>query len=202
LGDLLVLDVGGATTDVHSVTPGSGEIGVMLISPEPFAKRTVEGDLGVYVNIRNVAEIMGMDALRRQFPDADTLLNEVGHLPINDKQKAFITCLTQAAIICAMERHAGKLIDSYGPMGRKTLAAGKDLTAIRYVIGTGGALTRLPSGAAMLENILEKADSTRLWPRKGARVLIDRHYIMASLGVMAARYPQDALLLLRRSLSA
>mgnify|MGYP001222640608 CR=1 FL=1 len=46
IGDLLVLDVGGATTDVHSVTEGSEEINRILINPEPLAKRTVEGDLG------------------------------------------------------------------------------------------------------------------------------------------------------------
>jgi len=44
LGDLVVFDVGGATTDVHSVTEGSMEINSILISPEPVAKRTVEGD--------------------------------------------------------------------------------------------------------------------------------------------------------------
>ena len=55
LGDLLVLDVGGATTDIHSVTEGSEEIALIQITPEPVAKRTVEGDLGVYVNARSLA---------------------------------------------------------------------------------------------------------------------------------------------------
>src|SRR6056297_2134302 len=54
VGDLLVLDVGGATTDVHSVTGGSEEISRILIAPEPEAKRTVEGDLGTYISRRNV----------------------------------------------------------------------------------------------------------------------------------------------------
>ncbi|MGI5998060.1 MAG: glutamate mutase L, partial [Lutispora sp.] len=49
LGDLVIFDVGGATTDVHSVTEGSEEINKILISPEPYAKRTVEVDLGVFV---------------------------------------------------------------------------------------------------------------------------------------------------------
>ncbi len=47
LGDCLVFDVGGATTDVHSVTDGSLEWASKLTEPEPRAKRTVEGDLGV-----------------------------------------------------------------------------------------------------------------------------------------------------------
>jgi len=40
IGDLIVIDVGGATTDIHSVTLGSEEINRILISPEPYAKRT------------------------------------------------------------------------------------------------------------------------------------------------------------------
>nr|MBP7200263.1 glutamate mutase L [Mesotoga sp.] len=50
--DVLVVDIGGATTDVDSVTDGDPEISKMLVSPEPRSKRTVEGDLGVYVNAR------------------------------------------------------------------------------------------------------------------------------------------------------
>ena len=41
IGDLLVLDVGGATTDIHSVTEGSEEIALIQITPEPMAKRAV-----------------------------------------------------------------------------------------------------------------------------------------------------------------
>ena len=47
IGDLIVLDVGGATTDLHSVASESDQVERILIAPEPKAKRTVEGDLGV-----------------------------------------------------------------------------------------------------------------------------------------------------------
>jgi uncharacterized protein (TIGR01319 family) len=57
LGDCLVFDVGGATTDVHSVSEGSREWADRLTEPEPRAKRTVEGDLGVYINARNIIEM-------------------------------------------------------------------------------------------------------------------------------------------------
>lgn len=65
IGDLLVLDVGGATTDIHSVTEGSEEIAMIQITPEPAAKRTVEGDLGVYVNAGSLARQIGMAQLSR-----------------------------------------------------------------------------------------------------------------------------------------
>ena len=52
------MDVGGATTDVHSVAKGSPEIQAILESPEPFAKRTVEGDLGIHVNARHLVDLV------------------------------------------------------------------------------------------------------------------------------------------------
>ena len=39
IGDLAVIDIGGATTDVHSVTEGSDEISVLMTTPEPVCKR-------------------------------------------------------------------------------------------------------------------------------------------------------------------
>jgi hypothetical protein len=99
-----------------------------------------------------------------------------------------------------MERHAGRLVDFYGPAGKKTMASGKDLTAVKYVVGTGGALTRLPNRADILKSALEPKSSPRLGPRTDAKVLIDNHYIMASLGVLAAVYRDEALSLLKQSI--
>ena len=200
IGDLIVFDVGGATTDLHSVTGGAPEIGEMMISPEPFAKRTVEGDLGVFVNIPHIVEKIGMEELTREFPDAERLISEAKAIPETDEQKAFIERLTQAAVDCALDRHAGKLIDFYGPSGKKILASGKDLTAVKYIVGTGGALTRLPQRERILRGITEPNNSTRLTPRHGAKILVDNHYIMASLGVLSVKYREAAAALLGKSL--
>lgn len=198
LGDLIVFDIGGATTDLHSVTDGSPEISDIAISPEPFAKRTVEGDLGVFVNIQNIAERIGMDELTREFPNARELIDTAPPIPETDEQKRFIGRLARAAAECALDRHAGRLTDIYGPNGKKTLAAGKDLTAVKYLVGTGGALTRLPF--EILQTLPEPASSVRLTPRRGARVLIDNDYIMASLGVLSLVHREAALALMLRSL--
>jgi uncharacterized protein (TIGR01319 family) len=65
LGALVVVDPGGATTDVHSI--GSGEpstAGVIRYGlPEPRAKRTVEGDLGMRHNAAAIVDAIGFDAL-------------------------------------------------------------------------------------------------------------------------------------------
>ena len=66
LGDLIVLDVGGATTDLHSVATESDKIARIMIAPEPKAKRTVEGDLGVYVNRMKVIESIGEEQMKKR----------------------------------------------------------------------------------------------------------------------------------------
>ncbi len=200
IGDLIIFDVGGATTDLHSVTEGSSEINSILISPEPVAKRTVEGDLGVYVNVMHVVEKIGMDNLKKEFPDVDELLENYKPIPETDREKQFVERLTKEAVLTSLERHAGHLRYFYTASGKKTVAEGKDLTAIQYIIGTGGALTRLQNNKQILESVKTQAKEQELYPAKAARVLIDEDYILSSLGVLSKSYHDDALLLMKKSL--
>ncbi len=198
LGDVIVVDIGGATTDLHSVTAGSEEIGRMLVSPEPFAKRTVEGDLGVFVNRMRLVDRIGWISLSQEFPDAASLNETVGAIPQNPEQVRFIERLAREAAIAAMDRHAGRLKDLYGPTGKKTIAVGKDLTAVRTVIGTGGALSRLPGGKTILQAMLSVRTGNRLYPPEDATVRIDKAYVLSAIGVLSKRFPLAAERLLRQ----
>lgn len=200
LGDLVVFDVGGATTDVHSVTEGSEEISRILISPEPVAKRTVEGDLGMFVNLPHVVEKIGMENLLREFLDAEELIKNAKPIPETDREKEFIERLAKEAVLTSLERHAGALRNLYSSTGKKTVAEGKDLTNVKYIVGTGGALTRLPHRVDILKSVGTHSKGMELFPNKDAKILIDNNYIMASLGVLSKRYPQDALALLKESM--
>ncbi|HBC30945.1 MAG TPA: DNA mismatch repair protein MutL [Clostridiales bacterium] len=200
IGDLIIFDVGGATTDLHSVTGGSSEINSILISPEPVAKRTVEGDLGVYVNVAHVVEKIGMDNLKKEFPDAEELLENYKPIPVTDREKQFVERLTKEAVLTSLERHAGKLRYFYTASGKKTVAEGKDLTAIQYIIGTGGTLTRLSGNKQILELVKTYGKEHELYPTGAARVLIDEDYILSSLGVLSKSYLYDALYLMKKSL--
>ncbi len=203
IGDLMTIDVGGATTDVHSVTEDSEEISRIMLSPEPFAKRTVEGDLGVYVNMKNIVDMVGEDKLMDELDlDEPALQNLIQHhkpIPESDLEMRFVEVLAEHATITAVKRHAGKLIALYGPSGKKTIAEGKDLTGVRYIIATGGALTRLSGRNDIIEKIPLSNTGTGLLPNKEAEILIDNHYIMASLGVMSKKYPEIALDLMMKS---
>ncbi len=201
LGDVLVFDVGGATTDVHSVTPGADEINRLMISPEPLAKRTVEGDLGVYINARHVAERIGFSELGRMLgTDAEEILKNWQPIPQGKTELMLLEELTTEAVQTALDRHVGRIRQLYGPSGRVSLAEGKDLTCVRYVIGTGGALAKLQTAPEILRTVLNRPAGQALLPKSGAEVLIDRHYNMAVLGVLGVRYPQAATYLMQRSL--
>ncbi|MGI6212187.1 MAG: GlmL-related ornithine degradation protein [Anaerovoracaceae bacterium] len=205
LGDLMVLDVGGATTDVHSVAVESDKIARLMTQPEPKAKRTVEGDLGVYVNRYKVIESIGEENLREECEeigiDLDDTLRTYHAIPRKENEFKLVERLTEEAVLRAVERHAGQLRYMYGPSGRSTVAEGKDLTQVKYIIGTGGALTRLPHRVEIMKKIPESNDNgMRLFPTKHAQVLVDNDYIMASLGVLSKEHKEDAIKLLEQSL--
>ncbi len=205
IGDLMTVDVGGATTDIHSVTEGSEEVSRVLISPEPVAKRTVEGDLGVFVNMHNIVELIGFDKLKTALNvDEETLLDLIeNHVPIpkTPLQIQFVERLTKEAISISASRHAGGFRTLFAGGGKKTYAEGKDLTSIKYIIGTGGACTRLPNRITLLKEITNNLMGDKLLPNKEAQILIDNDYIMASLGVLSKEHPESALLLLKKSLN-
>jgi len=205
IGDLVTIDVGGATTDVHSVTEGSEEVNRILISPEPIAKRTVEGDLGVYVNMHNVVERIGIENLANkmelQVEDIQKLIDNHKPIPKTDMEKRFVEELTLEAVLTAIRRHAGHFRHLYGPNGKKTIAEGKDLTTVKYIVGTGGALTRLPRRIEILEQISLSNKGNDLFPNKESKILVDNNYIMASLGVLSKKHPQAALSLMKESLN-
>ena len=78
LGEVAVIDIGGATTDVHSVgftKPNDSEAYVMDLA-EPYLKRTVEGDLGLRVNAESIIQAVAEHA--DDLLDADHVL--IGHL--------------------------------------------------------------------------------------------------------------------------
>ena len=204
LGDVVTVDIGGATTDIHSVTEGSEEISRIMIAPEPAAKRTVEGDLGVYVNVQNIIDLATKEWLRKvlelTITELEELIDDYKPIPKTLLEKAFVEKLASVACSTAIERHAGDLIDVYSTSGRKKAAKGKDLTAVKYIVGTGGVLTKLPGRLDILKSMINVTNKTKLLPHSDVTVLIDNHYIMASVGVMSKTHSEDSIEFLRQSL--
>jgi uncharacterized protein (TIGR01319 family) len=197
LGDLLVIDVGGATTDVHSVTEGSTEILDILVSPEPIAKRTVEGDLGVYVNSSNIIDLLDIRDLKGL--SKDYIKQNIKPIPSTEEEIKCSLKLTKKAVEIAVNRHVGYIKRSYGAT-KSFIAYGKDLSKVKYIIGTGGALCRLPGGIDLLKDIRYNKDDLTMLPRNNAEVLLDNNYIMACAGVLSRENKEAAVTLLKQSL--
>lgn len=197
IGDLVVIDVGGATTDVHSVTEGSSDILDILVSPEPMAKRTVEGDIGVYVNKDNIIKML--DDREIIGYSKEFLIENTKAIPRTDDEIECSVLLTKKAVDVAINRHIGYIKRVFGS-SKNYIAYGKDLSKVGYIIGTGGALTKLPKGMETLSSIKYlKGDMTML-PRKGAKILIDKMYIMACAGVLSIENKEASEALLGKSL--
>ncbi len=197
IGDVVVIDVGGATTDVHSVTEGSVDVLDILVTPEPKAKRTVEGDLGVYVNRNNVIELLNdyeLENLTRE-----EIEQYIKPIPRTEREIKWSRILTQKATNVAVSRHVGYIKRHYGA-GKKFIAYGKDLSMVKYIVGTGGALTRLEQGENILEGIKETKEEVTMNPRKDSKVLIDSMYIVACAGVLSRENKDAAITLLKESL--
>ncbi len=203
LGDLLAVDVGGATTDVHSAAAGSEEIARIQTGPEPFFKRTVEGDLGTYLNAGLLADMIGMDRLDRELGlDARALLQDWPPIPETPQQETLAGRLAREAGSLAISRHAGKLRQVFLPEGRRRFASGKDLSEAGILIATGGALTRLRDRLPVLRHLRDlNASGAMLYPAPGTlRVLTDSQYLMAALGTLSRRWPEAALRMMLGSL--
>ena len=202
IGDTMTLDVGGATTDVSSATNGSENINLILQNPEPLFKRTVEGDLGCYVSKRNVIQLVGIEKMAKALSigedKAQELLENLPPIPKNEEQIRVAEFLALEAVMTSVYRHAGELKIIFNGVQKKA-ATGKDLTAIKYIVGTGGALTRLPKRVKILEEILKSNRVDKLLPKEGVKILIDNHYIMASAGVLSLVDKEGTMGLLEKS---
>ncbi len=193
-GDCLVFDVGGATTDVHSVTEGGAEWHSRLVEPEPRAKRTVEGDLGVYVNARHVVELSGELM-------GETHLDDLAALPATEREKALTRWLCEKAVAIGARRHAGVVSDIFTPTGRRQVVKGKDLTAVKWVVATGGALTKVDRAAECLRAVCTGAGK-HLLPDSSATILVDAEYRFSALGTLAHAYPDDVRATFRQWIDA
>ncbi|WIM99285.1 glutamate mutase L [Actinoplanes oblitus] len=165
---VLVVDVGGATTDVYSalVPDAEAETGPRRdVAGTLWRSRTVEGDLGVAV---------GADGTRA------AAVTEKLPPPGGDRE------LAATAATIALRRHARG--HSAGPGLPRT--GGRDLRDVRIVIGSGGVL-RHGGGDHVLGAVL--ADTAGGWALPDrARTIVDSEYVLAAAGLLAVDHPEAA----------
>ncbi len=212
IGDLIVVDIGGATTDIHSIAKGEPTKPSIMIKglEEPYAKRTVEGDLGMRYSAIALLEAAGTRKIRNYLHDSlkqvDVKANcqyrhdHIKMVPQSEEEIRFDEAMAMAATEIAMTRHCGVLECVYTPMGTMFNQSGKDLTEAPYVIGTGGVIIHSmnPKGILKAGNFNEQ-DPVHLKPQD-PKFLVDKTYILSSMGLLAQEYPDLAVRILKKYL--
>jgi uncharacterized protein (TIGR01319 family) len=168
---VVVLDVGGATTDVYCVpdpdaeqaTLGREAVGV------PARRRTVEGDLGVVSSVDDLRAAALAEGLA---PGDDPL------------------SLGEAAATVALRRHL-RAEAAYGPGGAGARGVGLVVLSggvFRHAdpVAVEGVVARLAADRGGAGSVLS-----------GTPVVVDRRYVLAAAGLLAAEHPDAAAGLLR-----
>jgi uncharacterized protein (TIGR01319 family) len=201
-GDLVVVDVGGATTDVYSALAPDADQDTGPRRPVAgtlWRARTVEGDLGVRWSAAGVVEAAGAQGLLAPGEAgplaraAAARVADPGLLATGDAQRAVDARIAGLAVTVALRRHARA-----EPGG----GGGRDLRAVRWVIGSGGVLRYGPDGAreALAAALNDHAGGWAL-PRS-ARVVLDVDGVLAAAGLLAGDHPEAAVALLSDRLPA
>jgi uncharacterized protein (TIGR01319 family) len=202
LGDLVIIDPGGATTDVHSACRGlpTNPRIIRRGLPDPYLKRTVEGDLGLRHNADSILQAEGAEGLARvaglsvervaQLVAA--LEADVESLPTSVDEAAIDFALGRAAINIAVERHAGHIQVVYGNEGPVTFQYGKDLSKVATIIGTGGILAHGRTPELTLAAALRGAEETMSLRPRTASLFLDKDYLLFACGLLAEVEPEAA----------
>ena len=198
VGDVVVVDVGGATTDVHSVVeldPEESGLSREVVATVPVT-RTVEGDLGMRWSAVSTVEAGErpdlLDAARARQADP-------GFLPGSDTEADVDEQIASVAVTHALRRHAGRSRVVVSPEGRVVERTGTDLREVALLVGSGGVLRNGRPGVA--DRVLagatgEVAGGWQL-PR-APRVVVDHDYVLAAVGLLAERHAEAAYRLAMR----
>ena len=211
IGDLVAVDVGGATTDIYSMADGmpSAMNTVYKGIPEPFAKRTVEGDIGMRYSVQGIVDAVGPQRVAQL---ADTTPQRVEELvgwlrentdsvpDGNEEMERLDHALASMAVETAVARHAGIMEETYTMMGLTYVQTGKNLMKVKQIVVTGGSLIHTKRTADIAKHALySPAQPASLRPKQ-ADVWVDRKYILAAMGLISTRYPQVALRIMKKEL--
>ena len=162
---VVVLDVGGATTDVYCVPDPDAEqsaLGREAVGV-PARRRTVEGDLGV---AHSVADLRTAAAAESLPPAGDDPL-----------------ALGTAAATVALRRHL-RAEAAYGAGGASARTAGLVVLSggvFRHADDVDAAVARIAADGGGAGSVLTGTD-----------VVVDRRYVLAAAGLLAAEHPGAA----------
>jgi uncharacterized protein (TIGR01319 family) len=202
-GEFVVVDIGGATTDVYSVHEEKNHAGTIRRGlPEAKVKRTVEGDLGMRVSAQSAAtavrkldpsEGFGPSSAFSSFVDRVSIAPET--LACSAEEHRFDAMLASANLAHSVMRHSGRSHEICTTEGVVTIQVGRDLTQVPQIIGTGGYLSA--TAGFRLEDSISRLGADEYGKRvlapHQARYLRDPEYLFPLLANAAAAHPAAAV---------
>ncbi len=209
VGDVAVVDVGGATTDVHSVVetdPEDAGLSREVVATLPLS-RTVEADLGMRWSAVSAVEEGASTGLLEDGPGlsrlraaARTRHDDPAYLPADTTGVEDDEALATVAVGVALRRHAGRSRVVYGEQGRVLERSGRDLREVALLVGSGGVLRA--HGPDRARRVLAAGTGDHVpggWQLPRApRLVVDTDYVLAPAGLLAASHPEAAHALLAR----
>ncbi len=195
--DVMMVDIGGATTDVYSAIQPQGEDATLRkeVVGTLWTSRTVEGDLGMRHSATTVLEA----ARREGLPDADrpdvrswvsTVTTTPQVLAETAEQVRSELRLASMAAVVAARRHARPA---------RPGAAPRALSEVGILIGSGGALRYADGSAADAVLQCVSTDLGGGWrPPEAARRAVDTAYLLCAVGLLSRDFPDTAAALAAR----
>lgn len=217
-GALILVDIGGATTDIHSAIPELENLtieerGLVINNEKQFSYRTVEGNLGLRVSAMGIPDAVGPKAVLRAMdqefglePDdvldyTENLERDTGHVPADEREASLDRALATCAISVALRRHAGVYAQEADPiMGIMAgTAMGRDLRNVGRVLCVGGIFvhTEEEKGKELVRRCFADPGISLL-PLNEPEILLDRDYIFYALGVLGKHEPDMVLNFMKR----
>lgn len=207
--NVLVIDIGGATTDLHSIGDGKPiqpDIRVEGLQ-EPRVKRTVEGDLGMRYSAMSLLEAVKIEEFSKYLNLSNNEISEACHyrsthpdmVATSDDDILFDETMGKIAIKTAFNRHAGSYRREPTPSRVILYQSGKDLGTFKTVIGTGGILVHSNQAKQMMAACLKEDNEIYLKP-KNPDFYLDQTYILSAMGLLSEEFPDIALRILKKYL--
>ncbi len=211
IGELIAVDVGGATTDIYSIADGMPEHMNTVYKglPEPYAKRTVEGDIGMRYSIQGVIDTAGIGAIcalagmteDKVLEMVQDLKQNPDKIPKGDNNIASLDfALASCAVDEAVTRHAGTISESYTLLGKVLVQEGKNLTGVKNIVVTGGSLIHSERITEIAKHALYSVEKPSSLRPTSADVWADKKYILAAMGLLSSYYPKTALKIMKKEL--
>lgn len=192
--NVLGVDIGGATTDVFSVSSGT-------------FNRTVSANLGMSYSVSNVLLEAGLEQILRWVPfaiDEAELRNRIGNkmirpttIPVTLEELQIEQAIAREALRLATEQHKAFAVQLRGVQQDRTIGdafrqreSGQslvDMMALDLLIGSGGVLSHAPRRQQSMRMMLDA-----FLPEGVTALAVDSIFMMPHLGVLATVHPDAA----------